>query len=219
MNIAVLFYGRLTNAEEHFNNIRESIGKNNNIDFYLSSDNSPQNLLEEFINIYNPIAFSNDPIGVNVCNCEDPFNCIKYIPTFEKAPETNIHNMEKHWINKQRVWKLFQENKNINYDVILSLRIDLVFQDGFNFEEMEENTIYIPNNFDYRGINDQVAYGTIKSMEKYMNIDENFCLMLNKGVMINPEVMLQEHISIEKLEVKRFNLRYYISGYTPIQYI
>ena len=49
MNIAVLFYGRLNFAKENYNNIIKTIGTNNNIDFYLSSDNSPEKLLEEFM--------------------------------------------------------------------------------------------------------------------------------------------------------------------------
>ena len=47
MHIAVLIYGRLNKCREHYANIVESLGSHNNIDFFLSSDNAPESLLND----------------------------------------------------------------------------------------------------------------------------------------------------------------------------
>jgi hypothetical protein len=206
MRIAILFYGRLNKCVEHFSNIIESIGKENDIDIFLSSDNSSQTQLSDFINLYKPILYNNDEI--------------KYDCDFEKYPGkyhvTSIHNMTCHFINKARVYVLLEDyiNKtNIKYDVVVSLRIDLVFNNKFDFNNnnLEDNTIYIPSGNDYcGGINDQVAYGSVEVMKKYNSIFLNTFDLLEKGVIPHPESLTSANIDFYKLNVKRFCLNYYI---------
>jgi hypothetical protein len=62
MRIAVLIYGRLNKCIEHYDNIMNSIGRDNDIQFFLSSDDSPQSQLDDFINIYKPVKYINDKI-------------------------------------------------------------------------------------------------------------------------------------------------------------
>jgi len=62
MRIAVLIYGRLNECTPSYDNILNSIGKEHTIDFFLSSDNSDKELLDSFINLYNPILYTNDEI-------------------------------------------------------------------------------------------------------------------------------------------------------------
>lgn len=45
MRIAVLCYGRLNNCVNHYDNIVESLGKDNHIEFFLSSDSSDESML------------------------------------------------------------------------------------------------------------------------------------------------------------------------------
>jgi hypothetical protein len=47
MKIAILVYGRLNKCDLHYDNIINSIGNKNDIDFYMSSDNSDQNNLDK----------------------------------------------------------------------------------------------------------------------------------------------------------------------------
>ena len=120
MKIAVLIYGRLNNCVQHYNNIINSIGMENNIDFFLSSDNSGEKLLQEFIDLYKPITYTNEKIHYD-------YDLEKYNG---KAPETNMHNMICHFINKKRVFELLKnycEKEIIHYDIIISLRVDIVF--------------------------------------------------------------------------------------------
>lgn len=204
MRIAVLIYGRLDECAKSYDNIVNSIGNEHTIDFFMSSDNSNQELLESFINLYKPILYTNNKIHYT---CGD----LGRYPG--KRDETNIHNMTCHFINKQRVYMLlenFVEKTSTKYDTVLSIRVDLIFHEKFVFGN-EENTIYIPSGYDFvdNGINDQVAYGNMSVMEKYMSIFKNVIHLLNTRKSIpHPESLTLANIIFNNLKICRFNLSY-----------
>jgi len=207
MRIAVLVFGRLNNCVEHYNNIISMLNINRNkIDFFLSSDNSPQSLLNDFIGLYKPILYNNDPIHYN-------YNLDVYPG---KRPETNIHNMICHFINKNRVMVLLERyinNSNIHYDVIVSLRIDCVYKQKLIITTpLNYNTIYIPNCCDYvdNAVNDQFAYGNLHVMKKYNYI--NPIQLLDNNLSIpHPESLTYANIMFNNIKIERFDFQYYIS--------
>jgi len=204
MRIAVLVFGRLNKCVEHYDNIIESLGKHNDIDFFLSSDNSSESLLSDFIRLYEPIAYNNDHIHYD-------YDLGKYPGV---RGETNIHNMTCHFINKNRVFLLLEEyiNKNnIQYDCVVSLRIDCVFKNAFVFDSIEENTIYIPFGYDWieNGINDQIAYGKVDVMKKYNSI--NIIDLLEKKLSIpHPESLNYANIQLHKFKIERPHVKYHL---------
>ena len=206
MRISVLIYGRLNKCIEHYENFIWAFGKEHTIDFFLSSDNSNEQLLNDFIQLYKPIRYTNDPIHYNCDLANYP----------GKQPETNIHNMTCHFINKWRVFTLLEDyiyTENIQYDCVISLRVDLVFSTICNFENLEENTIYIPSGFDYidRGINDQFAYGTFEVMKKYNLIYLNMIPLLESGLSIpHPESLTYANIHYYNINIKRINITHSI---------
>lgn len=204
MRIAVLIYGRLNKCIEHYDNIMNSIGRDNDIQFFLSSDDSPQSQLDDFINIYKPVKYINDKI-IHTCDVT------KYPGIY---PETNIPNMICHFINKSRVFSLLEtyvKEENIHYDIVMSLRVDLVFNGKFIFNTIEDNTLYIPNDYDWLGINDQLAYGNIEAMKKYNNIFNNMMDFLEKRICVpHPESLNLANINFHKLNTIRVELPYYI---------
>jgi len=131
-----------------------------------------------------------------------------------KRGETNIHNMTCHFINKQRVFMLLEEhiNKtNIQYDCVVSLRIDCVFQSYFDFNCLKDNTIYIPSGCDFvvDAINDQVAYGKTDVMKKYNSL--NAVELLDKQLSIpHPESLNFANIKFHKLNIVRPCIQYYL---------
>ena len=61
MNIAVLFYGRLTNYDKHYNNYMKFFNNDDNKLFiFLSSDNEPEDKLKGFIELYKPISYTKE---------------------------------------------------------------------------------------------------------------------------------------------------------------
>lgn len=205
MRIAVLIYGRLDNFVEHHDNILNSIGSENSVDFFLSSDNSPN--IDRFVELYKPIMYINNKIEHN-------FNFSKYDEKI--AGETSLSNMTCHFINKYRVFCLLEHYikvQDVKYDVILSLRIDLNIEDKFDFRDIEENTIYIPLGEDHRGgLNDQLAYGNLDVMKKYSCIIFNATRLLEERLSIlHPESLVKANIVSNNINVKRFQLRYNIN--------
>lgn len=204
MRIAILVYGRLNKCLEHYKNIIASLGENNDIDFFASSDNSSELQLTCFINLYKPILYNNSSI-------EYDYDLGNYPG---KRDETNIHNMTCHFINKNRVWMLLEEHinrNNIQYDCVVSLRIDCVFKNKFDFNSLDNNTIYIPFSYDYidTAINDQIAYGKIDVMKKYNSI--NALDLLEKKLSIpHPESLNYANIHYYKLKIKRPHINYYL---------
>ena len=202
MNIAVLIYGRLNKCGEHYSNIIEHLVGNNRVDFFASSDNSPESQLNVFIDLYKPVAYDNSPIKYD-------YDLGKYPG---KRSEVNIYNMTCHFINKNRVFSLLEEyinTKNIQYDCVVSLRIDCVFKGKISFNSLDENTIYIPLGCDFIGnaINDQIAYGKLDVMKKYNSI--NPVDLLEKKLSIpHPESINCANIKFHKLNIKRPNIEY-----------
>jgi hypothetical protein len=197
MKIAVLIYGRLNTCVEHYSNYIDSLGKE--VDFFLSSDNSPENLLQEFIHLYKPISYTNEKINHTIS-----------LEKYDNKRGTQIHNMICHFINKQRVFELLEKH-NETYDIVVSLRIDIVFKNTFDFSNIVENTIYIPDNYDWGGINDQVAYGNMEVMKKYNYIFKNIIYLLdNKLSIVHPETLTLANIIFNKLKINRFKLSYFI---------
>ena len=167
MFIALLFYGRLHKYKEHYNNIMNMVGTNNTIHSYLSSDNSDNNDLKGFIELYKPKSYINDEIDIS------KFDMLK---SFEKNKGTNVNNMIKHFINKKRVFKLLEkeiDKSKIHYDVIISLRLDLVF----NSRTTQRNNRLINVNNRLMNINNSrnniVIKKNIRIIERNTNIFEN----------------------------------------------
>jgi len=214
MNIAVLIYGRLNFCVENYESIINSIGTKNNIDFFLSSDNSSEILLNNFINLYKPVNYINDKIIPDIDLSKYPIPANYYT-----EPQQEVEKMICHFINKGRVFLLLEKHiqkENIHYDVIISLRIDLHFHNNFDFSNIEDNTIYIPAGDDFQithheAINDRIAYGNFFVMQKYSSIYSNLINILETtNCYIHPETLTSQNIKFNNLNVKRVNLHSHI---------
>ena len=204
MRVGVLVYGRLNKCVEHYDNVMNSIGLHHEIDFFFSSDNAPEVLVNDFIRKYNPILYDNQKIQYDYNLSNFP----------GKRPETKIHNMTCHFINKNRVFRLFKNHIDTlkkSYDVVIALRIDCVFENKFNLSEISDNTIYIPAGCDFvdNAINDQIAYGNVDTIEKYMSI--NPLNLLQRRLSIpHPESLTLANIKLNLLKINRVQIKYHI---------
>lgn len=208
MRIALLFYGRIDKYAQCHDSIMNSIrGQGYEYDIFLSSDNPDPQLMTDFIRLYNPVAFD--------------VSLITYSSEYNLTPgrsETNVPNMIRHFINKSRAFQLLKTHveytKNA-YDVVFSLRLDLSIDSPFMLanDSVQQNTIYIPDGCDYveNAINDQIAYGTMESMEKYMNVFHNMLHLIQSGKsIVHPETLTLSNIRHYEMDIVRFPLSYYI---------
>jgi hypothetical protein len=207
MKVAVLVYGRLNNCVEHYANIMETIGLEHTVDFFASSDDPPSELLNDFIRLYKPVAYCSDKIVYD-------WNLDKYEGMYRGEDQQD--RMSRHFLNKSRVYDIFKKHSTTDYDVVISLRVDLIFSSKFIFDSIEENTVYIPADFDYGAINDQVAYGTINTMEKYNAIGKNVISLLeSKSATLHPETITLANIQMYTLNIVRPTILYRIDKDAP----
>jgi hypothetical protein len=208
MHIALLIYGRINQFRDNYVNIFNRIGKEHVVDVFLSSDNSINSELNEFIELYKPKKYCNDKIKHH--------SKLRTYLSLEKHKINyqGIYNIECHYINKKRVFSLLESystEASISYDCVISTRIDLDFLTPFNLINPLDNTIYIPNHYDFvqNGINDQIAYGNMNTMSKYMNIyDTIFYLLDNNLTIPHPETMTLSNIHYHNLNVVRVPISY-----------
>lgn len=205
MKIAILIYGRLDECSLSYQNTMNALSNYDSVDFFCSSDNSDESCLYEFINKYKPIDYINDKITTDE---------YKYFYDFPNNPATNIDFMIRHFINKNRVYNLFLkhiEANNKQYDIIMYLRADLKFYEKFNFENPKDNNIYIPLEWDWGGINDQIAYGNQNVMKIYSNLIFNCIILLsNKLAIVHPETLTLANLIYNGLTINRFKLQYHV---------
>lgn len=192
---AVLIYGRLNKAKDHYPNIMETF---DGADFFASSDNSSQECLDDFVRLYKPILYTNEPIVHSYQ--------LDHYPN--KPYETHLDNMVRHFINKKRVFELMK-NSGKKYNVIVCLRIDAVFSHPIELMILP-NHIYIPFGRDHRqGINDHLAIGDEPTMEKYMTVIDNMIYLLDHGLSFpHPERLTFVNLVCHGIPIVRFNLHY-----------
>ena len=203
MKVAVIFYGRISKFRETYHSFSRVFGETNP-DIFYSCDNEDEIYISEFKELYRPIAVCNEKINYSV-------NFGVY-PGLES--QTNIHNMTCHFINKMRVFELMEKyvkESGTVYDLVLSTRLDIIYISPIILSEPANNCIYIPDGWDYSGLNDQIAYGNMAVMDIYMNIFINTELFLKKNKSKpHPESLNNYNIIYNGIDVVRFPLKYYI---------
>ena len=192
MKVAVCIFGRINKCQNFLANL--PIG--NEYDVYLSSDCPDKKDVDRFVSLYKPEDYVVSKIDYTATNLKE----------YDRKL-TNIDNMIRHFVNKWRVFTLVKGE----YDLVMSLRCDLVYSTPFSFDEIKPNTVYVPLGEDhYGGLNDQAAYGDKVSMFKYMNIVNNMEILLHHGVILHPEIMTRANLVGQGVNIERFPLQYFI---------
>jgi hypothetical protein len=72
-----------------------------------------------------------------------------------------------------------------------------------------EDTIYIPHGYNYRGVSDRIAYGTLQSMlvygSLYLSIPN---YVFTRHAIFNPEYLLMFHINENNMNMIRFPYKF-----------
>lgn len=203
MRIAVLFSGRIDRYEEHHTNIMNNIVQDHNVDFFISTICTTEDL-ENFCILYNPMGICNEPIDYQKYS--------KY--EGNRYHMTNFHNMMCMHTHRMRVFQEMERYKHAThttYDLVISMRLDAYSDDVLNYTEImegiSEKDIYIPLGYDWGGVNDQMAIGEFSSMKAYMNVYqdiERWLMVSNFG----PETLLKNYLDTQDVHIKRFPFRY-----------
>ena len=202
LRLAILMAGRILNYKDAYPNIMENIVQGNTVDFFLSHSPELDEDLEDFHRIFQPKILNNDPHDIKVVN-----------PAFQHQ---HRHNVIKMFYNRQRIFndfKKYMADNNVTYDIIISYRADtIVFEklDYSLFKDIGTNTIYIPTDFDWSRIGtcDQMAFGNLPVMEKYMSIYNDINRYLGvQGTRITGEELVYRCLAMTNIRTVRFKLK------------
>ena len=213
MRIAVLVYGRINRCSIHYNTIMDTLGQENQIDFFLSSDNASEKHLANFVALYKPVIYSNETVVPQFSYTGVAWDASDRLTNRPvECYRSDEDKIVRHHTNKYRVFCLcetYASDNNVRYDIFISLRVDTVFNDKLIYDKIEENTVYIPEGNDYHGLNDQFAYGDFLSMKIYSLLVMNAYMLIKLGFSdIHPEMLLYSHMVHSNVKVKRIQLKY-----------
>jgi hypothetical protein len=206
-NLAVFFSGRVLDYEinnEWIQLFKIHFGNLFNIDYFCSINSKLDDYHKKFLKIYNI---------QDGCYHFQNYVLNKTIPRQPLNP-----NMFSMFYNNKKCVELI-ENSSTQYDVILRYRTEVCYQIPFKIPDViTPNTVYIPNNYDWGGINDQIAYGDLESMKTYTELYDNIInYNQNYKIAIHPETLLKYHLQKNKMNIVRFEFDYSLikkSNYT-----
>jgi hypothetical protein len=213
MKIAILFSGRIRKYDEHYENIMRQIVQNNEVEFFLShSPELKEEDLEKFKELYKPVKIVNEEMDFST-----DYSKLKLHEL------TNMNHFLSMWCNRKRVFLSLVEHcrdTNNMYDFVFSIRLDayneepLLFQqimEEYKFKENKtniENTVFVPNGWDWGGLNDQLAFGDIFSMETYMSLYDEIWELMKEQPRFGPETILLGYLIKKNIHIHRFNFQY-----------
>jgi len=200
MKVAILFAGRVGLAAITHNNTMHNIVVAHDVDFYLSTDASLTEDIEEFKSVYSPVRVNLETIP------EDDF--VLSIPeNMDAAPKRAV---QCQFYNKQRAYQEMEKSGRI-YDVVILYRTDINIETQLNLSlEYNNNTVYIPEGSDYLGINDQIAFGSMAAMKVYTSLYSSMPVYYAQGIRYLGEPQLKKHLETSGIHVVRVKFAYNI---------
>jgi hypothetical protein len=198
MHLAILFSGRIDKFDVHHANIMERLVQDHTCDFFLSTV-APVDQVMAFCQLYRPVSVVNDPIEVDT--------------TYEsrRHPLTRFYNMMCMYCHR---WRVFNELchymavTQTHYDWVISVRLDALSDEPLPYDRFTRAAVlYIPEDNDWGGVNDQFCIGTLDAMASYMNVYPTIDRWLRTSD-YGPETILRNHLEAEGAVVERFPFRY-----------
>ncbi len=204
---AVFFSGRVYGFDEPYlqrtiKSIETSF--NQKVDIFISS-NTHQESFNQFVETFKPVKYEFSDFVIPP----------KYLTYSSQGRFTIIQDscrMFFHIYNSfELIKQAMKENNNINYNIVVFYRADLLSDDDLILNSnVEPNTVYIPNGNDaYGGLTNIFAYGDFGSMEIYSSIWADIpYLVEGHNCPMHPETLLFAQLKITNTNVQRFHYKY-----------
>ena len=199
LRVAIVFSGRATcydDSYEWFNKISEKYAV---VDFYCSLSTELDEYYQKLLDLHDikKYTFGNKPADMD--------------------PGQDANSMSMFYNLKLAVGLV----PSGDYDIILYARTDIVCTQDIDLSVAakhpdSDNVVFIPSNYDYHGINDQMAFGTPTAMVKYSRVIDKINDYIQRGNLLvgnRPEKILKVHLDASKLNAERFELEYFLNPY------
>jgi hypothetical protein len=204
LNVAVFFSGRIKDYELELKHLIE-LKKKYNATFFVSVNESLE--LDYMKSFFKTFDVGDDQ--KNIESTPTPSNLILlYCENYPKANYSNVFSMYYHNYKCYDLINKYQIKNSIIFDVIVKYRVDIHSNDTISLIKPNYNTIYIPEGYDYEGLNDQIAYGDNESMKLYCSvllILSNLCM---KKINFHPESLLDGGVKSVDLKIIRIPYKY-----------
>jgi hypothetical protein len=205
MNVALCYIGYLRTWEQCRPNHFDTIWKPNISDWNEGDERGSE--IEAFFYTYEDPRQAGGMLGRSTwTQCphpfyDDPFGPHKF--NSHKAGESQACHTLNMMHNNLVGFSLIPKG----YDFYVRIRPDMKFNGTLNFADYEpkENTVYIPKGMDYRGINDQFAFGDYDSMRKYFSVYLNCEELFAEGHLFNSEVYHLANLNKLGVNIVRFD--------------
>jgi hypothetical protein len=207
--VAVFFSGRIyhPNYETKVSKIK-SLFAEYNTTFFLSineiTEEKQKNYVSHFIREMN---IADDCINIQQVKIPS------YVYSYKKKDETNFFNTYSMFYHNKQCFKLIENytrKNNISFDLVLKFRSDINYQEPIKFiDTIHSNTVYIPQGYNFGGINDQIAYGNMDSMSKYCDCIGELKSLCDETI-FHPETILHKFLTKGNLHICRFSFAYKI---------
>lgn len=203
MKIAVFFSGRITGWQMCRESLWHKFMKLYDVDVFISLDmTTPSADVAEFKSEYNVIG-----------EYYEKYNkTLKQNPPYRTEETTERKTLSMFYHNFMAMNLILEHMKKTGttYDVVVKFRADVSCNELFNIpQHIIPNTIYIPNGNNYRGINDQIAFGPMLPMTIYCSLYNHIPKYVYvEQAIFNPEFLLMFHINHNNINIMRFVYRY-----------
>lgn len=196
--IAVYFSGRCQGYELCLEKLRRKFFDKYDCDFFWSIDEEKETeYYARFRELMRPKAVNYERIEKTIVD----------VPI--ATQETRRQNSISMFYHNYKCTQMILET-GVRYEAIVKFRAEIDSDSEFDLPSaLIENTVYVPHGYNYRGVSDRVAYGTVGSMlvygSLYLHI-HNY--VFSKGAIMNPEYLVMFHINENNMNLMRFPYTY-----------
>jgi hypothetical protein len=225
MKIAILFSGRINKYDKHYDNIMKCIVQHHEADFFLSHNSQLNENVDDFEIIYKPKTVN-----------RQLYPYIQEYSSLNLHPLTNMNNFMSMWFHRKIVFENMMEymkTTNTKYDLYIQLRLDAFSEEILNIEDIINNacnnieknkgftvnrdckdefiftnTVFVPDNCHWGGLNDQMAFGNFETMQKYMLLFNDIWTLMKEQPQFGPETILLGHLIKNDVNIHYFPFKY-----------
>ncbi|NBP00495.1 MAG: hypothetical protein EBU90_10305 [Proteobacteria bacterium] len=132
-----------------------------------------------------------------------------YTKELEGPDFDSKYNMCSMYWNQQNCSDMIR-NSGIAFSKVMKWRTEICFTNAFSLHILQPNTVYIPNDFDYGGVNDQMMCSDLETAHKYLGVYNCLRTYQKESVYIHPETLLKHHLQKSGVTIVRFHFPYHL---------
>ena len=200
--IAVYFSGRCNGYEHCYDKLKSLFFDNYDIDFFWSIDEDDETLYyKEMTDLFKPKATNYEKVDQKIINVP--------LSSLETRQRNTLSMFYHNYYCSMMIYKYIEKTGN-KYDAVVRFRPEIDSNSKFAIDnDLMQNTVYIPHGYNYRGVSDRIAYGTVESMLVYSSLYLNITnYVFAKQAIFNPEYLLMFHINENNMNLMRFPYSY-----------